>query len=107
MTNFSHLPEPVGRLGGNLGDSRVLGAVDNPARTLVREMIQNSLDAHKSSSRVTVDIDVQTLADDVAANLRRTLKTKGGLTTPLPEDWRSRGPLRILVVRDRGTVGLD
>ena len=108
MTGLEHLPEPVGRLGGNLGDTRVLGAVENPAVTLVREMIQNSWDARRDSTKkVVVEFDVRVLDARAARSLRNGLKMKPGTGHMLNERWRSKGPLPILIVRDRGTVGLD
>lgn len=82
------------------------------ADALVRESIQNSLDARRGHSRVRVRfrfaIDDQALAPDVAAKYMRGLQTHLDIVAPhlqssLPD---LSGPMPFLLIEDSGTRGL-
>lgn len=114
---FDPAPPSGKRTGGDPAEYSFKGRID----ILVRETVQNSLDARRSWDEpveVTfriVDLDGQALQDFRAAldwaglddNLSAVPAERGGLAIERARTELEQGALRLLVIEDRGTRGLE
>ena len=83
--------------------------LEEPAEALVREVIQNSLDAKKNGeTKVSVsfyigEIENRDARDYLSSNLEQHLK----ICYLLPDDYKESNRIRFVIVEDFGTTGLD
>ncbi|MFP4512485.1 MAG: hypothetical protein ACLFRV_06020 [Acidimicrobiales bacterium] len=118
MTRLDHLAEPISPTGGlnAEGALKLLGrpALD-PLVILMREAAQNSWDARRNEETVNFGVDLRAvdhqvrrvLTDQIFTSLPPQQNAGEGETTTTIAESLAMANLRLLLVTDTGTTGLD